>query len=38
MIDISMQAMVQSGILGGIAVFIIILLLYTLFQTGSAVL
>jgi len=37
MIDTAMAAMVQSGFLGLIAIFIIILLLYTLFQTGSAV-
>jgi predicted RND superfamily exporter protein len=37
MMDTAMAAMVQSGFLGLIAVFIIILLLYTLFQTGSAV-
>ncbi|MHA1128517.1 MAG: efflux RND transporter permease subunit, partial [Alphaproteobacteria bacterium] len=38
MMDISMDTLVQSGYLALIAVFIIILLLYTLFQTGSAVL
>lgn len=37
MMDTAMAAMVQSGYLGLVAVFIIILLLYTLFQTGSAV-
>ena len=38
MMDIAMQSMVQSGYFGLVSVFIIILLLYTLFQTGSAVL
>lgn len=37
MVDIAMESMIQSGFLGLIALFIIILLLYTLFQTGSAV-
>lgn len=37
MMDIAMESMIQSGYLGMVAVFIIILLLYTLFQTGSAV-
>ncbi|OUS08747.1 hypothetical protein A9Q96_03400 [Rhodobacterales bacterium 52_120_T64] len=37
MMDIAMASMVQSGYLATVAVFIIILLLYTLFQTGSAV-
>lgn len=37
MVDIAMKSMIQSGFLGLIAVFIIILLLYTLFHTGSAV-
>jgi len=37
MMDTAMDSMIQSGYLGMIAVFIIILLLYTLFQTGSAV-
>ncbi len=37
MMDTAMAAMVQSGYLGLISIFIIMLLLYTLFQTGSAV-
>ncbi len=37
MMDTAMDSMIQSGYLGMISVFIIILLLYTLFQTGSAV-
>ena len=38
MIDFSMQTMKQAGVLVGVAIFIIVLLLYTLFHTGSAVL
>ena len=37
MMETAMDSMIQSGYLGMISVFIIILLLYTLFQTGSAV-
>ena len=38
MIDFSMQTLKQTGVLVAIAIFIIVLLLYTLFNTGSAVL
>jgi len=37
MMDYGMQTMVQSGVLVVVAIMIIILLLYTLFHTGSAV-
>jgi predicted RND superfamily exporter protein len=38
MIDFAMQTMKQSGLLVLVAIFIIVLLLYTLFNTASAVL
>lgn len=37
MMDYSMETMVQSGLLVVLAIIIIVLLLYTLFHTGSAV-
>ncbi|MDH5798336.1 MAG: MMPL family transporter, partial [Paracoccaceae bacterium] len=37
MMDFSMQTMIQASMLVGVAIVIIVLLLYTLFHTGSAV-